>query len=65
MPGAAAALLAVRDLDELEAGDRREERARLRADPLRVREVAGVVIGDARGSGWRGARGRRAPPETR
>ena len=46
--GAAAALVAVGDLDELDAGDRREEPARLLADPLRVGEVAGVVVGDAR-----------------
>src|SRR5262249_39672241 len=44
--GAAAALIALGDLAQLEPGDRGEERARLGAHALRVRQVACVVVGD-------------------
>src|SRR6185503_13755481 len=44
-PSAAAAELAVRQLDETEVGDPAQQRAGLRSHPLSVHEVAGVVIG--------------------
>ena len=45
--GAAAADLGVGKRDEREAGNRLEQLTRLAADALRVRQVTGVVIGDA------------------
>ena len=45
-PGAPAADRLLGRLDELEARDRAEQRARRVADPLRVAEVAGVLVGD-------------------
>src|SRR2546423_9432647 len=45
--GAAAADLLLGRLDELEAGDRAKQLARLGADALGVREVAGVLERDA------------------
>ena len=45
--GRAAAQLPVGGLEQLELRDPAQQRARLRADALRVREVAGVVVGDA------------------
>ena len=46
--GAAAALLAIRNVHHLQPGDAPQESARLAADALAVREVTGVVVGDAR-----------------
>jgi hypothetical protein len=64
-PRAAAASVRVAERNEREPGDRREQRARLRPDPLRVREVAGVVVGNPGRRPGRGApaavRCRRAP----
>src|SRR5438270_10482476 len=45
---AAAADLRFRGRQQLDAGNRGEQRARLRADTLRVREVTGIVVDDAR-----------------
>jgi len=56
--GAAAALVAVGDLNELQARDPGEELARLLADALRVSEVAGVMVRDARSDGMAGRGGR-------
>ncbi len=46
--GRAAAQLPLGGLDELEAGDRAQQVARLRAHALGVGQVAGVVVGDLR-----------------
>src|SRR5579871_2139938 len=46
-PGRAAADGALRDLDHLEAGDRRQERPRLGVYSLGMLEVAGVVVSHA------------------
>src|SRR4051812_211781 len=45
-PGAAAADRLLRRLEQLEAGDRTENRARRVSDALRVAEMAGVLVGD-------------------
>ena len=45
--GAPAATLGILDVDKNHALDRPQERARLRADPLAVRKVTGVLIHDA------------------
>src|SRR5437867_4057479 len=47
-PGAAAALIAVGYLHELKLRDTAKELPRSRTNPLGMREVTGVVIGDAR-----------------
>src|SRR5204863_8830497 len=52
--GAPAALVALGDLDELEAGDAGEERSRRLPDALRVGEMAGVVVRDPRAQGMPG-----------
>src|SRR2546427_3598559 len=44
---AAAAPLAVGELDQRDTGDRAQKRAGLRSDPLPMREVTGILIGDA------------------
>src|SRR6202022_2096862 len=44
--GASAALLAVGNFEKRDAGNGGEQRARLGLDPLRVRQVAGVVHRD-------------------
>ncbi len=46
-PGAAAAEMLLGRLDELEAGDRAEQRARLVADALGMAEVARLLEGDS------------------
>src|SRR5262249_24943471 len=60
--GAPAAELSPGDLDELEARYRAQQVAGLSSDPLAVREVAGVVVGDARAHPM-GRRGTRPPAE--
>jgi hypothetical protein len=47
--GRTAAHAGLGELDQLEAGDRREDPPRLVPHALRVGEVAGVVVGDAEG----------------
>ena len=47
-PGAAAAEMLLGRLDELEAGDRAEQRARLVADALGMAEVARLLEGDSK-----------------
>ena len=58
-PGRAAAHPGVLDLDQLDAGDRAQDRARLGGDPLGVVQVAGVLVDDP-GRLDRRPRGRRA-----
>ena len=48
--GRAAAQLPLGRLDERDAGDRAQQRARRLRDALRVGEVAGVVVGDRSGA---------------
>ena len=61
--GRAAAQLPLGRLDERDAGDRAQQRARRGAHALRVREVAGVVVGDL--AGGRERRGASRRPERR